>query len=390
MKQEANSSTTIQRSLQTARTRFFDGGELPAALLPPLVAQSWQRSRDSGLRPWQAPQYDQTLSCLQYTPADRRLRQCVEQEIEPLWSAFGGTDWTIFCVNPEGVIVHARHNPSSRDSILQPIAAGRRIHESHVGTTAPGCAMHDSAEVIVTGNQHYLEAFACIFCLAMPLFGLDGEVIGALDITGKGQRNAYVLREHFRLAVLSAQQRLFASAMRHCHLLRVQHDPRWLPTPLAGVLAVNDDGQVCAASLEARRLLALPSIGPLPRVDLRQLFVHASQAQQRGLLQLGRPARRIVQADGSHLWVQPVRAPLNRTVPRPPLPRSQQPSPPVADAVSGNLNEQMLLAVRRTLHEHDGNISTASKQLGISRTTFYSKLRQLQQAGLLPTATDGE
>lgn len=370
--------------LQAARARFFDGGELPAALLPPVVAESWQRSRDSGLRPWQAPHYDLILSGLRHTPADRRLRRCVEQEIEPLWSAFGGTDWTIFCVNPEGVIVHARHSPSCRDSVLHPIAAGRRIHESHVGTTAPGCAMHDGVEVVVTDNQHYLEEFAGIFCLAVPLFGLDGEVIGALDITGKGQRDASVLREHFRLAALSAQQRLFASALRHCHLVRVQHDPRWLPTPLAGVLAVDDEGRLSAASLEARRLLSLPPSGPLPTVDLRQLFPQASPAQQRGLLQLGRHALRIARADGSHLWAQPVRAPLGRAI----APRVA-PAPAAAEFASGDLHEQTLLAVRRALHERDGNVAAAAAQLGISRTTFYAKLHQLRQAGLLPAVPHG-
>ncbi|UEP53233.1 helix-turn-helix domain-containing protein [Burkholderia ambifaria] len=50
------------------------------------------------------------------------------------------------------------------------------------------------------------------------------------------------------------------------------------------------------------------------------------------------------------------------------------------------LHEQSLEAIRRALREHDGNVSAAARQLGISRTTLYAKLRRLDAAGI---GTDG-
>ncbi|MDN7468635.1 helix-turn-helix domain-containing protein [Burkholderia orbicola] len=47
-----------------------------------------------------------------------------------------------------------------------------------------------------------------------------------------------------------------------------------------------------------------------------------------------------------------------------------------------SLHEQSLDAIRRALDEHDGNVSAAARQLGISRTTLYAKLRQLDAAGI--------
>ncbi|MDS0806805.1 helix-turn-helix domain-containing protein [Burkholderia cenocepacia] len=46
------------------------------------------------------------------------------------------------------------------------------------------------------------------------------------------------------------------------------------------------------------------------------------------------------------------------------------------------MHEQALDASRRALDEHDGNVSAAARQLGISRTTLYAKLRQLDAAGI--------
>ncbi|HDR9770393.1 TPA: helix-turn-helix domain-containing protein, partial [Burkholderia cepacia ATCC 25416] len=357
---------------------------LPETALPAGVARSWLRSRDAGLRPWQTARYEMQRE-LDESRADRRLTRCVAPEIEQLWAAFGGSEWTIFCVNPRGTIVHARRSPHCDDTLLTPIVAGRRIVEPNIGTTAPSCVIHDGTEAVVAGAQHYLDEFSRVFCLAVPLVGFDGEVIGALDITGVGRRNVVQLREQFRHAALSAEQRLYAM-LRDCHLLQVQYDPRWLGTPLAGVVALDEAGRVRAASRLARQMLELAPAGPVEPHDLRQLFPGATPAQQRRLLTPARTPQRIARDDGSHIWVRAVRAPLDRAATR----RQSDVLEDAADACGtapaaspqASLHEQSLDAIRRAVDEHDGNVSAAARQLGISRTTLYAKLRQLDAAGI--------
>ena len=53
-----------------------------------------------------------------------------------------------------------------------------------------------------------------------------------------------------------------------------------------------------------------------------------------------------------------------------------------AASPQASLHEQSLEAIRRALREHDGNVSAAARQLGISRTTLYAKLRRLDAAGI--------
>jgi sigma-54 dependent transcriptional regulator, acetoin dehydrogenase operon transcriptional activator AcoR len=384
-----SSTDSRQQRLNAARAQFIDGQQLPAALLSPPLARSWERSRGAGLLPSSAPQYEllSRSRTVADSKADRRLYSCVVDEIEQLWDAFGGTDWTIFCVNTEGTVVHARHSPACDDDLLLPITSGRRITESNIGTTAPSCAIHDGAEAIVAGGEHYLDEFERVFCLAVPLFGFHGEVIGALDITGTGQRDVAQVQEQFRLAALATEQRLYAT-LRGCHLLRLQHDPRWLGTPLAGILAIEDDGQVRAVSRMARRMLGLPAAAALPSIDLRQLFDDASPALLNRLLQRGRGVQRVPRADGSHLWVEYARGPQNRSTARRPnhaaADRFDAPAPAATTASNGgSLKEQTLSAIQGAIQEHDGNIAAAARQLGLSRTTLYAKLRQLRETGMV-------
>jgi sigma-54 dependent transcriptional regulator, acetoin dehydrogenase operon transcriptional activator AcoR len=394
-----SASTSALAQLHSARARFGDGGQLPQALspglLPESVARSWERSRDAGVLPWQAPEYEllggsrSTRESLD----DRRLFSCVVDEVEQLWEAFGGDDWTIFCVNPLGTVIHARRSPGCDDELILPLIAGRRILESHIGTTAPSCVLHEGREATVTGGQHYLNEFERVSCLAVPLFGLHGEVIGALDITGTGQRDFAQLKEQFRLAALAAEQRLF-STLRGCHLLRLQHDPRWLATPLAGVLAVEEDGHLRAASRIARRMLSLPDGVPVDRLALRELFDDAPPALLSRLLKPRRGPQRIARADGSHLWVQYARAPLNRsTARRMPADLGVGDGDAESNGAGGapgvpkagsSLEEQMLGAVQQAMLDHNGNVAAVARQLRISRTTVYARLRQLHNIGMLP------
>ncbi|CAB5283025.1 phytochrome sensor protein [Burkholderia multivorans] len=395
MARQLSSLAAARVLLNTAKSRFVDGEPLPSNLLPAAVARSWERSRACGLKPSHAPVYEGggvVARGAWESRADRQLYRCVSDEIEQLWNAFGGIEWTIFCVNTAGRVIHARRSPYCEDTRLTPIVAGTQVTESHIGTTAPSCVIHDGAETIVDGSQHYLEDFAQIFCLAVPLYGIDGEIVGALDITGTGRRNVVQLREQFRYASLSAEQRLFSS-VRDCHLLHLQHDPRWFGTPLSGLVAVEESGRVRAATRRARQMLGIGQAMPLSTsLHVRELFPEATPAQERRLLQPQRNAQRIARADGSHIWVQYARAPVDSSVTR----RSQSPTvvaaPLRTTAVTASshdgmhdgagLRERELYAILRVLDEHRGNVAATARQLGVSRTTVYAKLRQLKQAGM--------
>jgi sigma-54 dependent transcriptional regulator, acetoin dehydrogenase operon transcriptional activator AcoR len=48
-------------------------------------------------------------------------------------------------------------------------------------------------------------------------------------------------------------------------------------------------------------------------------------------------------------------------------------------STANNLEATTLNLIQRTLEAHQGNVSAAARQLGISRNTLYRKLRQIWQ-----------
>lgn len=362
-------ATTVgQQQLVAARAAFAEGDAGSLGVLPLPLQQSWLRSRAAGLLPGQEPDYCPLLGDGRHLsdPGDRRLARCVRPELEQLWAAFGGRGWTMFCANREGVVIAQQAHGLEDAPLLRPIQVGRRLGETEIGTTAPAVSLADDVPALVRGNEHYLQRFAPVFCLSEPLHDLEGQVCGVIDITGLGERDPSLLQGYFRQAALASENRLF-HALADVHLLALQHDPRWLASPLQGLLAVQEDGQLRAANRVARRLLGLPRRGPLPLLNLESVFAGASAAQRRRLLQPGAP-HRVRVGEGSAVYLQHLQAP------RKVAGRSAQ-SPPAATMNAPLLRDQQREAARCAAQAADGNLSLAARQLGISRTTLYKLLR---------------
>ncbi|WEK29012.1 MAG: sigma 54-interacting transcriptional regulator [Candidatus Pseudomonas phytovorans] len=283
----------LQLQLHSARQQFAEGLPLPAGLLPEPIERSWERSRAAGLSPWQPRLARGQLDVQPLTNADTQLAACVQPELERLWELIGDSHWMLFCVNPDNRIVQTR-KPTGIDSPLSALHAGRRVSEVDVGTTAPACTLMDGMPAIVAGNQHYLQEFARFFCVSVPLRGVSGELLGALDLTGIGTRNAGAMLERLKHAALATENNFFLD-LPDCRILELQHDPRLLGSPLQALLAVRDDGTLYAANRAAQQLLGVHSYRP-EGLSLEDVFDRPGQSGLGGSPQL------LALADGSRLY----------------------------------------------------------------------------------------
>ncbi|TWI50915.1 hypothetical protein IQ22_03614 [Pseudomonas duriflava] len=258
-----------QQRLYRARQQFLDGKPLPEDLLPASIARSWARSRDAGLLPWQPrlSQLDDQLHMLM--PEDHLLARHASPEIERLWQVLGGKAWTIFCVNTEGVIVRIAKDQNNLPP-LQYLQVGRRVHEPEIGTTAPSCTLMEGKPIVLLGNQHYLNEFERFFCVSVPLWGTQGELIGALDITGIGNRPVHSVLDQLNYAAMAVENRLYDDLPK-TNILHLQHDPRLFDTPFEGLIALDSQGCIQAANRTARRLLGLDN-QPLKGLRLDERF----------------------------------------------------------------------------------------------------------------------
>lgn len=241
--------------LDEVRRRFLDGHSLPADLLPPAVASSWERSRKAGLSPWDK-RLTRRLRAHELSSVDSWLAACAQPELDRLWGIFGGQDWALFCVNPEGVIVYAKH--ASAPDGVDPLKVGKRVNEIDIGTTAPSCTLYEQQPFIVCGGMHYLKEFENFFCVSVPVFGVHGELVGAIDITGIGQRNASAVLEQLKIAAMAIESRLY-SGLLDCQIVALQFDARLIGTPFQGLVAFDENGKFCAANKVAKKILGIDS-----------------------------------------------------------------------------------------------------------------------------------
>ena len=168
------------------------------------------------------------LDVLPLTEADSQLAVCVQPELERIWELIGDS--------------HCTPGAGKR--------GGRRHHR-------PGLHL-DGRPAGDRCRQPALPAgVLAVFCVSVPLRGVNGELLGALDLTGSGTRNAGIMLERLKHAALATENNFFLD-LPNCRILELHHDPRLLGAPLQAVLAVQDDGTVYAANRAAQQLLGVP------------------------------------------------------------------------------------------------------------------------------------
>jgi transcriptional regulator of acetoin/glycerol metabolism len=174
-----------------------------------------------------------------------------------LYEGLSCTRWVALCVNPMGQIVGFTGDRSSAPAEIRVLMVpGRSLLEAELGTNAPGCALEERRFVVVERDEHFLTELGHFFCASAPILSPDGQVAGALDITGVDVRTLELAQDMVGLAVRRIENG-FLSAMKGCHLLRFHSDERLLGTPFEANLAVDESGAIKGANRVARQLLGL-------------------------------------------------------------------------------------------------------------------------------------
>ena len=143
------------------------------------------------------------------------------------------------CIDLEGVVLSSLSGRGSASRELKQVfRVGAQLSEQNIGTTAPGCALAEGDSVFFVGEEHYLEEARQFSCLATPIFGLDGGIVGVLDASSRqGASSVYTL-ESLVFAARAIENRLFAQ-LGDVLLVHLHYRLDILGTPLEGLLALT-------------------------------------------------------------------------------------------------------------------------------------------------------
>lgn len=245
-----------------ARRAFFDEGRQSVDLIGDAVLRSWRRCSGEGYKVQDtvdfAPVERSALQLLK--ERNRTLLHVARPELGSLARSVADagyasllTDAFGYALAVEGAI--AAHSAPLRHAFRE----GVDLSESAIGTNAMCVAMSEKTSVSVCGPEHFYADVQLFHCCAAPVFDPQGEVIGAVDVS---HDMPGMLRSALWLASRCAQRierRLFQEVPSFLHL-EIDVDEGIVDSnghSTQAWLALDEDGQVLAASRAARQLMGM-------------------------------------------------------------------------------------------------------------------------------------
>ncbi|MFF9100279.1 sigma-54-dependent Fis family transcriptional regulator [Streptomyces rubrogriseus] len=174
-------STARDRTIARARLRFLQNAELPAAVVPEGILNSWQRSKYLGIGtdevvvPYQ-PDYDR----------ESRLVRAATPVLDRLEQALTGSDASVIVTDRNGWVRDRRVGEKRLSAHLDRVhlAPGFNYAEQFVGTNGIGVALEERRPNVVLGTEHFNERLQSVSCAAAPIRNtVTGRVEGAMNLT---------------------------------------------------------------------------------------------------------------------------------------------------------------------------------------------------------------
>ena len=203
------------RDCTQARELFFGRGQLPRDLIDDAILASWVRCAEMNKQAEQAVVFDghtdaRTRDLL---AANQALIEHFGAALRRFGPAFQQSGFHPVLTDAQSIIIASRPASSSDcDELQRALALGTDMSEQAIGTAAMNCALAVQRPVQVVGREHYFELNGNFQCAAAPVFGPEGRMLGAINLTKRiigPEAGALSLAEGF------------ASAIEHDMLARV-------------------------------------------------------------------------------------------------------------------------------------------------------------------------
>ncbi|MEK8051526.1 helix-turn-helix domain-containing protein [Ideonella sp. DXS22W] len=360
----------------------------PRADEEPLV-RSWQRCHDAGMREHETVNFELVGRAMLSELDDRwgSLVRAARPETERLASTVSGAGCAVMLFNPRGVVIDRLAHDAALHPVLRAASrVGVNVAERCVGTTAPAIALADGVPYLVGRDAHFFANVRPFFCVAAPIDSPRGERLAALDITCYDSVPGFDVYSLVVDAAMAIENSLFQASDDRV-VVHFHPRPEMVNTALEALMEVDGSGTVVGVNRAASRLLNQPRSALLGR-PFAQLFDRRLGALFGATLRQGGDLVEMHSRDGLLVMARfecaarggatlGARAAFATSADAADLPPGLA-RPPEPEARGTEASLSMREVERRTIEDalaaHDGNVSAAARQLGISRSTIYRRL----------------
>ncbi|MBS8227080.1 GAF domain-containing protein [Vannielia litorea] len=298
----------------------------PAAAARSRLAASWMRSlTHHGLDPAQRAGVQRITEGALRERHERagRMRAIAAPQMDALFRLVDGSGCGVLLTDAEGVVLDLRAAEGDTATFEHwGLAPGHDWSEGSEGTNGIGTCIAERREVIIHRDQHFRARNTAMSCMDAPIFGAQGELIGALDVSSARADQTEGFNQLIAAVVAQTARKIeaahFRAAFPGTRIISAASDEE---ADAVTLLAVDADDILRGATRGARKAFRLAPTGPVTPLPASDIF--------------GR-------ADGPTGFEKAERA-----------------------------------AVNRALARAGGNVSAAARSLGIGRATLYRRMKRL-------------
>ncbi len=249
------------------RTRYFhDDAAAPNDRRAPPLWRSWRRCQAAGLEPRFRPEFA-TIGRSRILAVEERSRKLIaaaHDEMRQLAGVVGHSGLVAMLADETGVIVRTVGDTATHSHRLRLAARqGVDLSELAAGTNAVGTALFERTPISIVAQEHYFESNSELTCVAVPLFGPTGGLIGALDLSGDHDPRRPDCLDFLKTFAAAIENRLLR-ALPDMIVLAFSAREELLGTPCEGLLLCDPAGRLTAANGRARSLLGLAELEGMP------------------------------------------------------------------------------------------------------------------------------
>ena len=305
--------------------RVVETANHPSAAARSRLVASWRRSlQHHGLNPGERDEVQRVSEGALTERRDRSeaMIRVAAPKLDALFQLVGSSGCGVLLTDAEGVVLDMRTSASDF-GVFQSwgLAPGSDWSEASEGTNGIGTCIAENRQVIIHRDEHFHARNTGMSCMDAPIYGPEGELIGALDVSSARADQTESFNQLIAAMVAQTAQQIevenFRAAFPDARIVVANSSAG----EAAVLLAVDQDDIVRGATRGARKAFRLNATGPISALPASDLF--------------GRD-------DGPTGFEKAERA-----------------------------------AVNRALSRSGGNVSEAARALGIGRATLYRRMKRL-------------
>ncbi|URD45379.1 sigma 54-interacting transcriptional regulator (plasmid) [Pseudomonas sp. BYT-5] len=264
-------TTNSVHEIRRARSMFFQDGADPVGLLDPAVLESWKRC---------SQMHQRTSANVSFEVLENRIVTHAQEENAALIQDFYST-MDVFSrvlessgfhpvlTDSNAVTIARTCNPQRSSGVLyHALQLGSDMSERAIGTAAMNCALASQRPVQVFGSEHYFEANSAFSCAAAPIFGFDGRLIGAVNLTKHAAGRDFGALSFVESCSTAIEHRQLERLLAHLTIRMY-----WTANGESrnATVAFGADGQILGMTREASRILN-PLAHPLELLSFECIF----------------------------------------------------------------------------------------------------------------------